>query len=100
MTQQALIAYAVGLIGLIMVKILAPGFYARQDIKTPVKMAVITLVFTQLMNLALSGNCNTRAWRWRLVWAHVATPACCTGNCAAKTSLRRSRAGRCSCSSW
>ena len=51
MTQQALIAYALGLIGLIMIKVLAPGFYARQNIKTPVKVAIFTLVVTQLMNL-------------------------------------------------
>ena len=51
MTQQALIAYSVGLLGLILVKILAPGFYARQNIKTPVKIAIFTLVATQLMNL-------------------------------------------------
>lgn len=55
MTQQALIAYSVGLLGIILVKILAPGFYAQQNIKTPVKIAVVTLVFTQLMNLVLIG---------------------------------------------
>ncbi len=52
MTQQALVAYSVGLIGLILVKVLAPGFYARQNIKTPVKIALMTLTVTQLMNLA------------------------------------------------
>ena len=51
MTQQALIAYSIGLLGLILVKILAPGFYARQNIKTPVKIGVFTLVITQLMNI-------------------------------------------------
>jgi putative peptidoglycan lipid II flippase len=51
MTGRALIAYGVGLIGLIVVKILAPGFYARQDIRTPVKIAIGVLVATQLMNL-------------------------------------------------
>jgi putative peptidoglycan lipid II flippase len=51
MTEQALVAYSVGLIGLILVKILAPGFYARQNIKTPVKIAIFTLVVTQLMNV-------------------------------------------------
>ena len=50
MTRQALQAYGVGLIGLILVKILAPGFYARQDIKTPVKIGLIVLAFTQLAN--------------------------------------------------
>jgi putative peptidoglycan lipid II flippase len=55
MTQRALIAYSVGLIGLIMVKVLAPGFYSRQDIKTPVKVALITLLMTQVMNLMFIG---------------------------------------------
>ncbi|MDZ7595945.1 MAG: murein biosynthesis integral membrane protein MurJ [Thiobacillus sp.] len=52
MTQRALVAYSVGLVGLILVKVLAPGFYARQNIRTPVKVAIFTLVATQLMNLA------------------------------------------------
>jgi putative peptidoglycan lipid II flippase len=51
-TQRAVMAYSVGLIGLVMVKVLAPGFYARQDIRTPVRLAIITLVLTQLMNFA------------------------------------------------
>lgn len=51
MTGHALIAYGAGLIGLILVKILAPGFYARQDIRTPVKIAIGVLIATQLMNL-------------------------------------------------
>ncbi|MDB5774309.1 MAG: mviN [Herbaspirillum sp.] len=50
MTAHALVAYGVGLIGLIVVKILAPGFYARQDIRTPVKIAIGVLIATQLMN--------------------------------------------------
>ena len=50
MTSRALIAYGVGLIGLILVKILAPGFYAKQDIRTPVKIAIGVLIVTQLMN--------------------------------------------------
>lgn len=51
MTRQALVAYSLGLLGLILVKVLAPGFYARQNIKTPVKIAVFTLLATQVMNL-------------------------------------------------
>jgi putative peptidoglycan lipid II flippase len=51
MTRQALVAYSVGLLGMILVKILAPGFYARQDIVTPVKIGILTLVITQLLNL-------------------------------------------------
>ncbi|WP_295749499.1 murein biosynthesis integral membrane protein MurJ [Undibacterium sp.] len=51
MTAQAVTSYGVGLIGLIFVKILAPGFYAKQDIRTPVKIAIIVLLATQVMNL-------------------------------------------------
>jgi putative peptidoglycan lipid II flippase len=55
MTSYALIGYSVGLIGLILVKILAPGFYARQNIKTPVKIGIITLLATQAMNALFIG---------------------------------------------
>ncbi|MFA5825628.1 MAG: murein biosynthesis integral membrane protein MurJ [Gallionellaceae bacterium] len=55
MTSNALVGYSVGLIGLIAVKVLAPGFYARQDIKTPVKIGIATLLVTQLFNLAFVG---------------------------------------------
>ncbi|HSI25108.1 MAG TPA: murein biosynthesis integral membrane protein MurJ [Methylotenera sp.] len=51
MTERAVIAYSLGLIGLILVKVLAPGFYARQNVKTPVKIAIFTLVITQLLNI-------------------------------------------------
>ncbi len=55
MTRNALVAYSVGLLGLILVKVLAPGFYARQNIRTPVRIAIIALVATQAMNFALIG---------------------------------------------
>jgi putative peptidoglycan lipid II flippase len=49
-TAVALMGYGVGLLGLVGVKILAPGYYARQDTRTPVKIAVVVLVLTQAMN--------------------------------------------------
>jgi putative peptidoglycan lipid II flippase len=52
MTSKSLIAYGVGLTGIVTIRVLAPAFYARQDIKTPVKVGIFTLVVTQLMNLA------------------------------------------------
>lgn len=55
MTQRALIAYSVGLMGIILVKVLAPGFYSHQNIRTPVKIAIASLIMTQLMNLAFIG---------------------------------------------
>ena len=51
-SAAALMGYGAGLMGLVGVKILAPGFYARQDTRTPVKIAVVVLVLTQLMNAA------------------------------------------------
>lgn len=56
MTRQALMAYSLGLLGLILVKVLAPAFYSRQNIKTPVKIAIVTLIATQLMNLIFIGS--------------------------------------------
>jgi len=49
-TRLAVMAYSVGLLGLLAVKILAPGFYAKQDIRTPVKIAIGVLVLTQIFN--------------------------------------------------
>jgi putative peptidoglycan lipid II flippase len=53
MTRRALVAYSVGLLGLILVKVLAPGFYAKQNIRTPVKIAIVALLATQAMNALL-----------------------------------------------
>ena len=52
-TTLALTGYGVGLVGLVAIKVLAPGFYASQDIRTPVKIAVVVLVVTQLLNTVL-----------------------------------------------
>jgi len=52
-TRRAVIAYSVGLVALVMVKVLAPGFYARQDIRTPVRIALVTLAVTQALNFIL-----------------------------------------------
>ncbi len=54
-TRDALSAYSIGLLGLILVKVLAPGFYAKQNVRTPVKIALITLLVTQLLNLSFIG---------------------------------------------
>jgi len=62
MTEQAVMAYSVGLLGLILVKVLAPGFYARQNIKTPVKVAIFTLLLTQAMNLIFVVGLDYRHW--------------------------------------
>ncbi len=50
---RALMGYGFGLIGLVAIKILAPAYYAKQDTKTPVKIAIVVLVFTQILNFLL-----------------------------------------------
>ncbi len=54
-TRSALIAYSIGLTGLILVKVLAPAFYSRQDVRTPVRIGIFSLIITQLMNLVFIG---------------------------------------------
>ncbi|MDR1368209.1 MAG: polysaccharide biosynthesis C-terminal domain-containing protein, partial [Candidatus Accumulibacter sp.] len=54
-TRSALTAYSFGLMGLMLVKVLAPGFYARQNVRTPVRIALVTLFATQALNFALVG---------------------------------------------
>ncbi|WP_309137483.1 lipid II flippase MurJ, partial [Escherichia coli] len=49
----ALAGYGAGLLGLVAIKVLAPGYYASQDIRTPVRIAIVVLVATQIMNAAL-----------------------------------------------
>ncbi|MCF6299447.1 MAG: polysaccharide biosynthesis C-terminal domain-containing protein, partial [Thiomicrorhabdus sp.] len=55
MSGMSLMAYSFGLLGFILVKILAPAFYARKDMKTPVKVAIIALVTNMVLNLILIG---------------------------------------------
>ncbi len=52
-TRAALLGYSVGLLGLIAVKILAPGFYARHDMRTPVRIVFITLLVSQTLAVIL-----------------------------------------------
>jgi putative peptidoglycan lipid II flippase len=53
MAQRSLMAYSLGLIPFIMIKVLAPGYYARQDTKTPVKIAIISMVSNMVFNIIL-----------------------------------------------
>jgi putative peptidoglycan lipid II flippase len=50
-TAHAVMGWGVGLMGLVAIKVLAPGFFARQDTGTPAKIAVAVLVLTQCFNL-------------------------------------------------
>lgn len=78
-TSVAVTGYAVGLIGLIGLKIIAPAFYARKDIRTPVKAAFASLILVQVINcvavpflshagLALSVGLGSMANAGSLLW--------------------------------
>lgn len=53
MAAYALAAIAIGLSAFMLIKVLAPGYYARQDMKTPVRIGVITVVANMVLSLAL-----------------------------------------------
>ena len=52
-TASALAAFSVGVPAYVLIKVLTPGFYARQDTKTPVRLAVISMLFNLVGNLTL-----------------------------------------------
>ncbi len=54
MAEASLMAYAVGLMGFTLVKVFAPGFYARQDTRTPVKIGVISVVANIALNIVIT----------------------------------------------
>ncbi len=53
MAAMSLRAYAVGLVAFMLIKVLAPGFFARQDTKTPVKVGIVAMVANMVFNLIL-----------------------------------------------
>ena len=53
MASYSLLAYALGLLGFMLIKILAPGFFARQDMVTPVKVGIIAMTSNMFLNLIL-----------------------------------------------
>ncbi|MDQ2078132.1 murein biosynthesis integral membrane protein MurJ [Marinimicrobium sp. ABcell2] len=53
MASYSLQAYALGLLGFMLIKILAPGYFARQDMKTPVRIGIIAMAANMGMNLIL-----------------------------------------------
>ena len=50
---RSLMGYGLGLLGLVAIKVLAPAYFAKGDMKTPVKIAVVVLIFTQILNYLL-----------------------------------------------
>ena len=52
-TTLALAGYGVGIVGIVAIKVLAPGYFAKHDMRTPMLIAVAVLVLTQVMNFVL-----------------------------------------------
>ncbi len=55
MSAQSLRAYSFGLLAFMLIKVLAPGFYARQNTKAPVKIGIIAMIANMIFNLILIG---------------------------------------------
>jgi putative peptidoglycan lipid II flippase len=53
MATRSLMAYAPGLMAIMLIKVLAPGFYGRQDTKTPVRIGIIAMSVNMLLNIIL-----------------------------------------------
>ncbi len=53
MSARSLVAFSLGLLAFILIKILAPGYYARQDTSTPVRIGIIAMISNMVMNLVL-----------------------------------------------
>lgn len=80
MSARSLAAYAFGLVGFTLVKILAPGFFARQDTRTPVHAGVVAMASNMLLNLVLV---------WPLAHAGLALATSCAAFVNAGLLLRR-----------
>ncbi len=53
MAGMSLKAYALGLLAFMLIKVLATGYFSRQDMKTPVKIAIWAMAANMLFNLIL-----------------------------------------------
>lgn len=53
MARQSLSMFAIGIAPFMLIKILASGFYAKQDMRTPVRVGIVAMVSNMVFNLAL-----------------------------------------------
>ena len=76
MSALALQAIALGVSGFIFIKVLAPGFFAQQDTKTPVKIAVVAVSLILYLALFLSKVWRMLGWLWRFQYQHGLMQVC------------------------
>ena len=96
MTALALKAYALGLVGFSFVKILAPAYFAREDTKTPVRIAVLALIVNLILSVGLGWPVRTRVWRRRRRWRPFSMRSCCTAASSESEYYCSPAGGRCS----
>ncbi len=63
MAQLSLIAFSAGLLGFMFVKILAPGYFSRQDTRTPVRIALVALLANLVLNLLFVTIFHRQGWQ-------------------------------------
>ena len=66
MAALSLAAMSIGIPAFMLTKVLAPAFYARQDTKTPMRAAIITVIANVVMTIAFT----TPLWLWNVPGAH------------------------------
>lgn len=82
MTALALRAYAVGLVGFSFVKILAPAYFAREDTRTPVRIALIALGVNLVLSILLAWYLTTTGFEGPHAGLAVATSVAALLNAA------------------
>ncbi|TEU24168.1 murein biosynthesis integral membrane protein MurJ [Alkanindiges illinoisensis] len=83
MTAWALRGMSGGILAFMLIKIFAPGFYARQDSKTPVKIGLISVFANMLLNVVLIGTFKLMHWDA----AHIALAISSTGSAFVNAGL-------------
>lgn len=90
MAAASLMAYALGLLGFILVKVLAPAYYARQDTRTPVRIGIRALALNMLLNVVFVLLLIRTGWGPPHVGLALATTLAAAANAAMLLSgLRR-----------
>jgi putative peptidoglycan lipid II flippase len=70
-------AYAPGLVGFVLVKVLAPGYFARQDTRTPVRIGIQALLLSMTLSLVLVLTLSRTGWA--PAHAGIAAATACSG---------------------
>jgi putative peptidoglycan lipid II flippase len=86
MATASLRAYAPGLLGFILVKVLAPGYFARQDTRTPVRIGLQALTLGMVLSVAFV--LTLLATEWAPAHAGIAAATACSGLLNAGLLLR------------